>query len=169
MRNEKNMGKGYCIKMGFKYAIENNYFACITMDADGQHPIELIPKFIEKINYADIVIGSRRNFMNLKNTPMGRYLSNRLNSTFISIVCSKLILDALSGYRAIRCEVFEKLTLKSNRFELEAEIIIKACIYKFKIDFVEIPVIYQGEKSHINKFLDTLRALKLYFTILLNL
>ncbi len=161
------MGKGYSLRRGFKYAIENNYFACITIDADGQHPVEMIPEFLKKLQNSDIVIGLRK--MNLKNMPLDRYLSNKINSTFISILCSKKILDSQSGYRAIRCELLKKIKLLSNRFELESELIIKSCIYGFRIDFLEIPVIYSLEKSHINRFLDSIRALKLYFEILLKL
>ncbi|MCM8819934.1 MAG: TonB-dependent receptor plug domain-containing protein, partial [Candidatus Omnitrophica bacterium] len=149
LRNERNMGKGYSLKRGFEYCIKNGYFACITLDADCQHPIELIPEFLKKLQNADIIIGSRK--MDLKVMPMDRYLSNKLNSTFISIICSKRILDSQSGYRAIRCEVLKRVKLNSNRFELESELIMKACWSGFKIDFLEIPAIYSLKKTHINR------------------
>ena len=37
MRNNINKGKGYSLKVGFKYAIKNNYTHVITLDGDMQH------------------------------------------------------------------------------------------------------------------------------------
>ncbi len=166
IRNEKNTGKGFSIKRGFEYALKNNYPICITMDADGQHPIELIDEFIKALENYDVVIGSRRKFMNLKQMPIDRYFVNRWTSTFVSIICSKLIFDLQSGYRAIKCNVIRSLKIKSNKFDFETEFIVKALISGFKVGFLDIPLIYGKEKSHINKLLDTIRALRLYLEII---
>jgi len=107
--------------------------------------------------------------MNFKNMPFDRYISNRINSAFVSLLCSKLIFDSQCGYRAIKVSVLKNLELfKTNRFEFETEFIIKSYFYGFKIGFIEIPVIYSNEKSHINRFLDSLRMIKLYLSIILS-
>ncbi len=169
IRNNKNMGKGFSIKRGLEYASKNDYSICITMDADGQHPIEFADEFIKALANYDIVIGSRRKFMNLKQMPIDRYLVNRWTSTFVSIICSKLIFDLQNGYRAMKCEVIRSLRIKSNRFDFETEFIVKSLISGFKVGFLDIPVIYGEEKSHINKLLDTIRALRLYFEIIFSI
>ena len=46
-------------KFAFKYAIEKNYKNLITLDADLSHDPNEIPKFIDKLNSNDFVIGSR--------------------------------------------------------------------------------------------------------------
>ncbi|MBN2831351.1 MAG: glycosyltransferase family 2 protein [Candidatus Omnitrophica bacterium] len=61
MLNLNNQGKGASLIKGFKYALENNFDAVITMDADGQHLPEDLPLFIEAANSPDtnIIIGNR--------------------------------------------------------------------------------------------------------------
>ncbi|MFH1160353.1 MAG: glycosyltransferase family 2 protein, partial [bacterium] len=45
----KNSGKGYALRQGFHFAIQQGYRYAITIDSDGQHFPEDIPKFIEGI------------------------------------------------------------------------------------------------------------------------
>lgn len=105
--------------------------------------------------------------MHPKNMPFDRYISNRLNSSIVSIFCNKIIPDALCGYRAIRTKILKDINFNCNRFEFEIEFIVKACKYGFSIGFLDIPLIYKDEKSHIRKVLDTLRVMKLYFSFIL--
>ena len=53
------MGIGSAIRAGMIYAIKNNYYALITMDADLSHQPKEIPSLIKKIQNHDFVTGSR--------------------------------------------------------------------------------------------------------------
>lgn len=46
LTNIKNMGKGASLKKGFKKAEELGFKYAITIDSDGQHFAEDIPKFL---------------------------------------------------------------------------------------------------------------------------
>ncbi len=166
IRHDKNRGKGAAIKTGFAYAVEGGYDAVITMDSDGQHDPELIPRFVESLRDADIVLGSRRKFMTPANMPLDRYLVNRITSTIISLLAGHLIEDPQNGYRAFRIEVLKSLRFERDRFDFETEVLVKALRYGFRLKHVEVPVIYGAEKSHINKWKDTLRAIGLYLEFL---
>jgi len=166
IRNERNFGKGYSLKIGFNYAIVNNYDCVITIDADNQHPIEYIPLFVEKLKFFDIVIGSRKKQMNIRKMPIDRYISNRFNSAFISILCLKNIPDAQSGYRGMKIDVIKNLRINSNGFDFETEFIIKAIKKGYKVGYIDIPIIYNSKKSHIKKFKDTLKVLKVYLNVI---
>lgn len=144
----------------------NNYDYVITIDADNQHPIEYIPLFVEKLKFFDIVIGSRKREMNIRKMPMDRYISNRLNSAFISILCLKNIPDAQSGYRGIKIDVIRNLKINSNGFDFETEFIIKAIKKGYKVGYIDIPVIYNSKKSHIRKIKDTFKILKVYLNVI---
>ncbi|MEJ2568245.1 MAG: glycosyltransferase family 2 protein [candidate division WOR-3 bacterium] len=48
-RFEKNQGKGLALRAGFDFAIKNDFEAVLTMDADGQHDPNEIPKFINHL------------------------------------------------------------------------------------------------------------------------
>ncbi|MCL7743801.1 glycosyltransferase family 2 protein [Guyparkeria hydrothermalis] len=47
IRHETNRGKGAAVLTGIQAALERGYTHALTMDADGQHPAERIPAFIE--------------------------------------------------------------------------------------------------------------------------
>ena len=46
--HKKNKGKGYALQNGFKRALELGYEYAITIDSDGQHFPEDLPKLIER-------------------------------------------------------------------------------------------------------------------------
>lgn len=157
--NKVNLGKGAALKVGFNYAIENRYDAIITLDADLQHPPELIPKFLSAAENSDLVIGKRN--IKLSNTPIDRYISNKLTSLIISTLLRKKIPDSQCGYRLIKTEALKKVSLQSNKYELESEMIIKFCKKGYRISTVDIPTIYKGEKSSIRRVKDTLAFIRL--------
>ncbi len=166
IRHPRNMGKGAAVKTGFAYALQQGYDAVITMDSDGQHDPALIPRFIDALQEADLVLGSRRDFMTPANMPIDRYLVNRITSTIISLLAGRLIEDPQNGYRAFRIEVIRSLRFEKDRFDFETEVLIKALRYGFRLKHVRVPVIYGAEKSHIDKWRDTIRAIRLYLEFL---
>jgi glycosyltransferase involved in cell wall biosynthesis len=160
LRQEKNQGKGRAHRRGFAYILENGYDAVLTMDGDGQHDPEEIPLFLERIKEKDIVLGTRD--VSLRTMPILRYGTNFTTSMTISILTNYKIRDSQTGYRLIRRKVLENVALKTSNYQTESEILIKAAQKGFSFGFVNIKTIYGGEKSHINPFLDTLRATILF-------
>ena len=157
---KKNRGKGFALKRGFSYAIQNKYDAVITMDADLQHNPQEVHKFIKKGEDGfDIVVGSR--FGCFADMPTDRYLSNRVTTLVLSLLASRKLVDTQSGFRFISIDVLKRVKLKTERYQAESELLFKAARLGFKITSVPIETLYFGEKSSINKFLDTLRFIKL--------
>jgi len=162
LQHKKNKGKGEALKTGFKYALKEGYSGVITLDADLQHDPEFIPEFIKKTESgvnSDVLIGTR--IINLKIMPFPRWLSNNLTSIIVSILGDTKVRDSQSGYRYISTEVLKTVKLKTKKYELESELLIKAGRIKFKIDPVPISTIYEGSKSFINPLVDTGRFIKL--------
>ena len=60
-----NRGYGAALKSAFQFAIDHRYEFLITLDCDGQHQPQRIPRFLSACKNADIVSGSRY----LKNFP----------------------------------------------------------------------------------------------------
>jgi hypothetical protein len=158
----QNRGKGAALKQGFLKALESDYEAVFTLDADGQHPPELIPKFIECFEQksVDIVIGSRMD--SLKNMPFSRILSNKITSWLISQRIQQQVEDSQCGFRLIRRAVIENLRLNSDKFDFESEIIIKAGLAGYQICSVPIETIYHNYGSSINHVTDTFRFIRLF-------
>jgi glycosyltransferase involved in cell wall biosynthesis len=160
LKHDKNRGKGEALKTGFDFILNGDYTSAITIDADLQHPPESIPEFIRKAaGFPGILIGTRKR--NLKIMPMHRWLSNNLTSAIVSILSGTTIRDSQSGYRVIPVRVLKEVQLKSSKYEMESEILIKAARKGFPIGEVPIGTIYQGGKSFINPLVDTGRFIKL--------
>ena len=164
IRHDHNMGKGAALKSGFKYAVDHGYEYVITIDSDGQHDPDYIPLFLKHFSNsdADLIIGSRR--WNKLNMPWDRRFSNYITSRALSLMLHRDIEDSQSGYRLISIGLIRGVDLKSNKYELESEIIIKAIRGGFKIAFLPIQAKYgNGHSTSINRLLDTLRWVRMIF------
>lgn len=161
LKHPRNKGKGEALKTGFNYAMEKGYNDVITLDADLQHDPAFIQNFVDQVRNrgSDIVLGTRA--MNLKIMPFLNLLTNRLTSIIVSVFTGRIIKDTQSGYRLTKVKVFDSLDLRSKKYDLESEILLKAARKGFKIDSVWISTIYTGGKSFISPLVDTLRFIVL--------
>jgi glycosyltransferase involved in cell wall biosynthesis len=140
--NEKNYGKGFCIKKGIE---QSNGNIILIQDADLEYDPNDYPKLINPIinNYADVVYGSRfiggdeKRILFFWHTVANKIL------TLISNIFSNLNLtDMECGYKVFRSEVLKKITLNQNRFGFEPEITAK--ISKMNVRIYEVGVSYFG-------------------------
>ncbi|HBG60988.1 MAG: hypothetical protein A2Y03_10995 [Omnitrophica WOR_2 bacterium GWF2_38_59] len=155
--NENKSGKGYSLRKGFEYAIKEGFDGVITIDGDGQHDVDDFEKFIDFArDNKDIVVNGNR-MTDSKGMPFIRRLTNKFMSVLISMACKQSIPDTQCGYRYIGSGVLNRLSLSSNQFEIETEILMKAAKNGFKIYSVPIRTIYRNEVSKINPLKDTIR------------
>ncbi len=162
LSQQKNQGKGLSLKEGFQWALRKNFAAVITMDGDGQHNWQDLPKFLkegERDKEAGIIMGRRE--INLKNMPFMRFLTNKITSLIISKLTHQKIVDSQSGYRLIKRKVLENVQLTTSHYDTESEILLKAGKKGFKIKSVPVKTVYLSQQSGINPFLDTLRFIRL--------
>ncbi|NOZ60134.1 MAG: glycosyltransferase family 2 protein [Calditrichaeota bacterium] len=159
LNNGKNRGKGFSLRRGFHFAIENNFSAALCIDADMQHDPADIPKFLACFNQtdADLILGSR--IHNLKDMPLDRQFSNQTTSLLISLLTGVRVRDSQSGYRLIKTSVLKKIILHSNRYETESELLVKTLKSGFRVTHVPIKTIYNQAPSHIHRLRDTIRFL----------
>ena len=162
LRHRENFGKGAALRTGFGEAISKGVDFVIVLDADGQHDPAYIPRFVEAFstgNY-DVLIGTRA--LHPGTMPLDRYLSNSYSSLVASLAAGKRIRDSQSGYRLLRVNLLKKLRLRSSKYETETEILIQAVRFLgARIGEIPISVTYRGEESHIRRFGDTLRFIKI--------
>ncbi len=57
----KNRGKGHALRLALQYAADEGFDYALTLDADGQHYAEDIPRFVERIEEipGSLLIGAR--------------------------------------------------------------------------------------------------------------
>ncbi len=167
VRHSRNRGKGQALATAFQFALDHGFAGVITLDADLQHPPELIPRFVQALARADLVVGSRRHL--LARMPRDRQLSNRLTSLALSVLTGVNIPDSQSGYRALRTSLLPRLfPLWTARYETESEILFKALRLGARVAFVPVPVV-PSTVSHIHRGVDTLRFLRLVLRMLWHL
>jgi glycosyltransferase involved in cell wall biosynthesis len=134
--------------------------AVITMDADLQHdPVE-IPHFVAERSRcnADFVIGYRKRLGS--GMPIHRIMSNTITTALVWAKTGVKVRDSQSGYRLITRRVLSSITVESDGYEAETEILIKAARKGFRFAFIPIATIYGGAKSHMTHWWTTKQFLK---------
>ena len=144
IRNEKNFGKGYCIKKGLNEATGD---IIIIQDADLEYDPSDYTKLIEPIrkNQADVVYGSR--FIGSEEKRVLYYwhtLGNKFLTTLSNMFTNINLTDMECCYKAFKTEVIKKIDLKESRFGFEPEVTAK--LAKKNIRMYEVGIKYFGRK-----------------------
>jgi len=149
INHDKNLGYGAAIRSLFLKAVELNFDALVTMDADGQHNVDDVKTVLEPIlkNEADIVIGSRFLSDNNKEIPKYRKAGIRIITKLANTSLDKEITDSQSGFRSYNKQVLSKILPSEFGMGVSNEILIKANKLKFRIAEVPIKVSYEGDTS----------------------
>lgn len=129
-------------------SLESGFSATITLDADLQHPPEIVPDLVNLLNLHQVVIGTR-NFT-FAEMPFERVLSNIITSLIISRKSGKRIKDSQSGYRAFRNDILRQILPESDDYIAESEMLIKAGRLNLNLGELPIPALYGEETSKIN-------------------
>jgi len=130
IKHEKNMGYGAAIKTLFTTARELNADVLVTLDGDGQHNPQEIPKLIRPVleNEADIVLGSRFLDADKKTNGVPRYrcLGIKLISKLTGAAVSHKFNDAQCGFRVYGRKALAGLNLVENGMGSSVEVLMKA-------------------------------------------
>jgi len=113
----------------------------IFLDGDGTDPASYIPKLLEKLKNANLVLGCRAMKEFSEDDPMMRRIFHAYGLSIRPVfrIIGLNVADPLAGFRVIRREDWDKLKLQSNGFEIEAEMNVKALENNFVIKQVPIP------------------------------
>lgn len=112
MHRTEKAGLGAAYVAGFGWGLARDYNTIVEMDADGSHAPEDLPRVLEALADADLVLGSR--YVpggSVVNWPFRRQLLSKLANVYAGICLGAGIKDITAGYRAYRREVLQKLPL----------------------------------------------------------
>lgn len=105
-------GLGAAYIAGFAWARENDYDVVVEMDADGSHAPEELPRLLQALESADVVLGSRWvEGGRVVNWPRSRELLSRGGNWWTRRMLRLPLRDATGGYRAYRRSVLDALPL----------------------------------------------------------
>ena len=147
-------GLGTAYIAGFKRALDDGNDFVAQMDADLSHPPEQVPAMIERLEQADVVVGSRY-------TACGRVdpswsLKRRMLSAFgnhtIRLVTGVSVRDVTSGFKMFKADVLRSLdtsALRCKGFGFQAEVAHQCQAGGFTV--VEHPITFIDRKRGQSK------------------
>ena len=145
--HDKNIGKGAAVKTALNYA-EGDY--AIIQDGDLEYDPQDYIRLLDEAERteADVVYGSR--FLTTwRSTSFPHFLVNKFLTVITNILYGSNLTDMETCYKMIRTDLFKRLNLESERFEIEPEITAKLLKRGYKI--TEVPISYKGRSYHEGK------------------
>jgi len=126
----------------------------VTLDADGQHPPEEIPRLVAPIarGEADVVLGARARTAAM---PLGRRCSNWLSAALASRIGNRAVPDAQTGFRAVARRAAELVRPRETRYDFEAAFLLEALARGLRVGSAPIATVYTGRPSHFRHWEDT--------------
>jgi glycosyltransferase involved in cell wall biosynthesis len=166
LRQPANQGKGASLWRGLRYAVEQGAEAVITLDGDGQHRPEDIPKLLEARRHwpACPIIAARLEHREC--APPLRRFANGMADFWVSWAAGCPIPDTQSGFRLYPADFLRQATgPRGGRrgFAFESDLLMQAGRQRRYPATVAIETIYhtQGRPSHYRPWRDTLRIVAL--------
>lgn len=139
------MGLGSAYIDGFKYALKHTDAEYIfEMDADFSHDPKFIPDFLEAIQDADLVVGSRYvKGISIVNWPLNRLIISKIGNWYARTITRLPLTDLTAGFKCFRRELLEQIDLDgihSNGYSFQIE--TSYMVWKKRFRIKEISVIF---------------------------
>lgn len=137
-------GLGGAYIAGFRWALERGYDVLVEMDADGSHQPEQLPRLLDAVRTADLVIGSRRvPGGKMVNWPASRKAISWAGSLYPRIMLGLNLTDVTAGYRAYRADVLREIDLdgvQSKGYGFQVDMTFRTARLGKRI--VEVPITF---------------------------
>jgi len=173
LRRSGKLGLGTAYISGFRYALEKGFDYIFEMDADFSHNPRYLPRFLEAIKDADLVIGSRYvDGGGVENWSFLRKIISMGGSFYARTILSVPIRDLTGGFKCFRRETLESIDLDcvySEGYSFQIEMTYRA--YKNNLRIREIPIVFTeraGGKSKMSRriFLEAIvRVWQILFSV----
>jgi dolichol-phosphate mannosyltransferase len=151
---KEGLGKAYLA--GFRWALERDYDYIFEMDADFSHDPKYLPEFLQAIERADLVVGSRyRAGVNVINWPISRLLLSLGANEYARRITGLPLTDSTGGFKCFRRRVLESIDfsrVRSNGYSFQIEMSFRSWKQGFRL--VEIPIVFTDRvegQSKMNK------------------
>jgi glycosyltransferase involved in cell wall biosynthesis len=158
-----NGGKGSAVLRGATEALKRGYTHALTMDADGQHPTDLIPTFMARsiAKPSHLVLGKP---VFDANAPALRVNGRKVSNWWANLeTMGAGIGDSLYGFRVYPMRELQNVMLKNRwmrRFDFDPEAAVRLCWEGLQPENIDAPVKYfnadQGGVSHFKYVRDNI-------------
>ena len=159
--NPRNLGKAASLWRGIAVALAEDADAVVTLDGDGQHRPEDIPRLLaaHRRDPEALIVGARLH--DSSGIPAERYFANRFANFWVAWAAGQRVEDSQSGFRVYPAVLLRALPPRMGRaasFVFESEVLIDAGRRGAKLAWVPIPAIYEtrARPSHFRPVVDFL-------------
>ncbi len=141
VKHDKNMGYGSALQSLFKRARELGADILVTIDADGQHNANEIPRLIKPLeeHAADVVLGSR--FIDDEGTadmPLYRKVGIKVITKLVNGSTKTGVSDAQSGFRAYNKHALDCVLMSETGMSASIEVL--RAINSNGLKTLEVPI-----------------------------
>jgi glycosyltransferase involved in cell wall biosynthesis len=124
-RRERNGGKGAAVKTGFAFARSLGYTHALQVDADGQHALADIPRFLEAAarEPAALILGAP---IYDASAPKGRLIGRKITLFWTDVEAGRgVITDPMCGFRVYPLAAALALGRTGDRMDFDIEIAVR--------------------------------------------
>lgn len=161
LRNDRNRGKAASLWRGFQRALADGAEWVVTLDGDGQHAPEDIPRLLQEAEaYPDrIIIGAR--VREREQMPPLRRFGNGMANFWIAWASGQPLADSQSGFRVYPASLLSALAIPVDRrsgFVFESEVLIEGAWRGHPAAMAPVAACYPeaARPSHYRPTADTL-------------
>lgn len=156
-----NKGKGAAMIIGFRAALTQNYTHALQIDADGQHAVVDVSKFIHlSLKHPKAMISGHPIYD--YTAPKARVYGRKLTNFWVAIeTLSMTITEAMCGFRIYPLQAVDTILQTTNigsRMEFDIEILVRLFWQGTPIKFISTKIIYPTTGlSHFHMLHDNYR------------
>jgi len=153
LRRAGKMGLGSAYVAGFRYALENQAEYIFEMDADFSHDPAALGEFLEAIQDADLVLGSRYiKGVTVVHWPLRRLILSYSANVYTRVITGLPVRDATGGFKCFRRKALLAVDLDkvtSDGYAFQIEMTFK--IWRFGFRVKEIPITFVDRQAGVSK------------------
>lgn len=146
-------GLGAAYRDGMRWGLDRGYDVLVEMDADGSHQPEQLPRLLERLAVADVVVGSRWvPGGGVVNWPIERKILSRGGSGYARFALGVPVRDVTGGYRAFTADALRRIDLDavlSQGYCFQIDMIWHAAVAGLKI--AEVPITFVERERGTSK------------------
>ena len=137
-RHVVNRGGGAALRTGYRLLSDSKARIVVTIDADGQHLPEEMPRLVQPIVDGEVAMAhGSRVLGDAEQNTFSRELGIVFFNKLVSFITRTHVTDCSNGYRAVRADVLPQLVLRQEQFHT-SELMIEAI--KRGVPAKEVPV-----------------------------
>ena len=153
VHHDRNRGKGAALATAARHIEAMGGTHMITIDADGQHRPEDLPRFLEAVEKdGDAIVVGARDFSQAavpRSSRFGRAFSN----FWLRLETAVVLPDTQSGYRAYPLRHLRALGMHGRHYDFEVEVLTRAAWAGLPLRSISVPVWYpERPEERISSF-----------------